>query len=169
MIARNLLILIAVMAIFWLAAGRLLPQRNPAAPLPAAVQRETGPLASQIQPANNLLADISLHSVEELERLFERVEQVLERPRSEGEQPLLSLVLHGQEVEFFALKNYGKYKDVVDRAAKLAALGAVDISICQQQMKNYGIAPDEVPSFLRQVPYGPDEVQRLVDEGFVYM
>jgi hypothetical protein len=58
---------------------------------------------------------------------------------------------------------------VVDRAAKLAALGAVDISICQTQMSNYGIAPEQVPSFLRQVPFGPDEVDRLVDQGFVYM
>jgi intracellular sulfur oxidation DsrE/DsrF family protein len=110
-----------------------------------------------------------VHTVEELERLFSRVEQVLDRPRSGGEQALIALVLHGPEVEFFALKNYTNYKTVVDRAAKLAALGAVDISICQTQMRNYGIAPDEVPSFLHQVPFGPDEVQRLIGEGYVYM
>jgi hypothetical protein len=26
-----------------------------------------------------------------------------------------------------------------------------------------------VPSFLRQVPYGPGEVERLIESGFVYM
>jgi intracellular sulfur oxidation DsrE/DsrF family protein len=45
----------------------------------------------------------------------------------------------------------------------------VDISICQTQMRNYGLSADEVPSFLRQVPYGPGEVRKLLDEGFVYM
>lgn len=169
MIARNLLILAAAVAVFWLAAQYLLPQPDTAGPRPAAVAVVPEPIVPQRQPASNLLADISLHSVEELELLFDRVEQLLERPLSEGEQPLVSLVLHGPEVEFFALKNYSQYKNVVDRAAKLAALGAVDISICQTQMKNFGIAADQVPSFLRQVPYGPGEVERLLDEGFVYM
>jgi len=156
-------------ALFWLAAEYLLPQADQTGPRPAAVEVVPESIAPERQPAANLLADISLHSVEELELLFDRVEQLLERPLSEGEQPLVSLVLHGPEVEFFALKNYRQYKQVVDRAAKLAALGAVDISICQTQMKNFGIAPDDVPSFLRQVPYGPGEVKRLLDEGFVYM
>jgi intracellular sulfur oxidation DsrE/DsrF family protein len=110
-----------------------------------------------------------VHSEAELETLLDRVEQLLERPRKSGEAPLVSLVLHGPEVEYFALKNYAQYRGVVDRAAKLAALGAVDISICQTQMRNRGIAEDEVPAFLRQVPYGPQEVQRLLDNGYVYM
>jgi intracellular sulfur oxidation DsrE/DsrF family protein len=169
MIARNLLVLALAVAVFWLAAKFLLPVGDTAGPRPAAMEVSPAPIAPQQQPAAHLLADISLHSVEELELLFDRVEQLLERPLSEGEQPLVSLVLHGQEVEFFALKNYDTYKNVVDRAAKLAALGAVEISICRTQMKNFGIAPDEVPSFLRQVPYGPGEVERLLDEGFVYM
>ena len=57
----------------------------------------------------------------------------------------------------------------MDRAAKLEALGAVNISICQTMMNNYEIGTDEVPAFLEQVPYGPDEVQRLINEGYVYM
>ena len=115
------------------------------------------------------VADISLHTEAELETLLGRVEQLLERPRKSGEAPLVSLVLHGPEVEFFALKNYPQYRGVVDHAAKLAALGAVDISICQTQMRTRGIGEDEVPGFLRQVPYGPQEVQRLLDSGYVYM
>lgn len=115
------------------------------------------------------VADISLHSADELNLLFDRVEELLERPRSDEESALVSLVLHGPEVEFFVLKNYAGNKSLVDRAAKLEALGAVSISICQTMMNNYGIGSDEVPAFLEQVPYGPDEVKRLIDEGYVYM
>lgn len=168
-IARNLFILAAAVALLVLAALYLPSQRDAGGPPPSAIDVSPEPIAPQRSPAHNLLADVSLHTVEELDLLFERIERLLDRPLSEGEQPLVSLVLHGPEVEFFALKNYDRYKSVVDRAAKLAALGAVDISICQTRMKHYGIASDEVPSFLRQVPYGPGEVQRLLDEGFVYM
>ena len=115
------------------------------------------------------VADISAHSVEALNLLFDRVEKILTRPRSDRESALVSLVLHGPEVEFFALRNYGKYKSLVDRAARLDALGAIDVSICQTQMRKFGISKDEVPAFLEQVPYGPDEVQRLLGSGYVYM
>ena len=169
MIVRKLLVLMVAVAVLWLAADRLLREPQSVVQSAAIAPGSSSPVVPPQQPALKHVGDISVHSVEEMELLFSRVEQLLERPRRAGEQPLVSLVLHGPEVEFFALKNYARYKSVVDRAAKLAALGAVDISICQTQMRNYGIAPEQVPSFLRQVPFGPDEVDRLVDQGFVYM
>lgn len=162
---RNLILLLAAVAAFWLAAETLF-QGDPGQPAPA----PTGgivPIPQQVEP--NRVADISAHSVAELENLFERIEQLVGRPRSNQEAPLISLVLHGPEVEFFALKNYEQYKPIVDRAAKLAALGAVEISICQTRMRKFGIEPDGVPAFLNQVPFGPEEVERLLSEGYVYM
>lgn len=162
---RNLILLLAVLAAFWLAAETLLQgDRGQPAQAPAG---DIVPIPQQVEP--DRVVDISVHSVPELENLFERVEQLLGRPRSNEEAPLISLVLHGPEVEFFALKNYQQYKPIVDRAAKLAALGAVEISICQTRMRKLGIEPDGVPGFLNQVPFGPGEVERLLSEGYVYM
>ncbi|HHH45111.1 MAG TPA: hypothetical protein ENK49_13310 [Gammaproteobacteria bacterium] len=167
---RNLLILVVVALGFWLAAQRLLTGEQ----APTETATNPPPVLEPIVPPpsrqpRNLVADISVHTEQELDILFTRVEQLLDRPRSENEAPLVSIVLHGPEVAFFAVQNYAKYKGLVDRAAKLAALGAVDISICQTQMRNLGIATDQVPSFLRQVPYGPGEVERLLENGFVSM
>jgi intracellular sulfur oxidation DsrE/DsrF family protein len=168
---RNFLLLGMTVLLFWLAAALLLREppgadrASDAAPVPA---------LEPIAPPGSVtrgywVADINVHSVAELELLFGQVEQRVSRPRSGGEEALVSLVLHGPEVEFFALKNYDRYKAIVDRAAKLAALGAVDISICQTQMRQRGIGSDEVPAFLRQVPYGPGEVERLLQRGYVTM
>jgi intracellular sulfur oxidation DsrE/DsrF family protein len=164
LIARNFVILVIVAALFWFAAERLGQEQQPVASV-----QQAAPSTQPGRRAPNQVGDVSVHSVEELELLFSRVEQLLDRPRHEGEAPLISLVLHGPEVEFFALKNYDRYRTVVDRAAKLAALGAVEISICQTRMREYGIGPEEVPSFLNQVPLGPAEVERLLEQGFVYM
>jgi intracellular sulfur oxidation DsrE/DsrF family protein len=170
LLIRNLVILVLAAAVFWLAVDRLRRDQQQLAQAPVVTGQVLEPVVpAPEQDTQNFVADISVHTVEELEQLFARVEQALDRPRSGDEQALISLVLHGPEVEFFALKNYSTYRTVVDRAAKLAALGAVSISICQTQMRNYGIAPDEVPAFLHQVPFGPDEVQRLIDEGYVTM
>lgn len=169
---RQVVILTVAALVLWVTAELVLVKPRDAGPVPQSgvpdPQPETRvPSRTEAQPG--FVADISVHSEAELETLLDRVEQLLERPRKSGEAPLVSLVLHGPEVEFFALKNYARYREVVDHAAKLAALGAVDISICQTQMRNRGIAEDEVPAFLRQVPYGPEEVQRLLDSGYVYM
>ncbi len=170
MLMRNLFVLVIAVAVFGLLAERLVRDR-PVADGPPAMQTELEPI---IPPSTGgapkyYVADINVHTVEELEVLFARVEQLLERPRGADEVPLISIVLHGPEVEFFALQNYQEYKSLVDHAAKLSALGAVDISICQTQMRVRGIESDQVPAFLNQVPYGPDEVEGLINDGFVVM
>jgi len=167
---RKLLILVSVTAVFWFAVDMLLNEQRQSSQQGGSLQLELEPIVPPpVEQQPNRVADISVHTQEELEILFARVEQLLDRPRTGDETALVNLVLHGPEVEFFAIKNYEKYKTIVDHAAKLAALGAVDISICQKQMRNLGIATDEVPSFLQQVPFGPDEVERLIESGFVYM
>ena len=171
---RNFLILLSVTIVFLLAVRMMLGERRDAAqPVTVSVPAprfDLEPIVPPpVAPGDNLVGDVSVHSVEALETLLGRVEELLERPRAAGEAPLITLVLHGPEVEFFALRNYSTYKDVVDHAAKLAALGAVDLAICQTQMRNRGIASNDVPTFLRQIPFGPDEVERLVGQGYVYM
>jgi intracellular sulfur oxidation DsrE/DsrF family protein len=167
---RNLLILLLVAAVFWLFADRLVVDQ-PVVDSPARVPAELEPI---VPPSSNgavqqYVADISVHTIEELEVLFASIEQLLDRPRGADEAPFISVVLHGPEVDFFALQNYSRYKDIVDHAAKLSALGVVELNICLTQMRARGIEPDQVPAFLNQVPYGPGEVKRLVDEGYVVM
>jgi len=168
---RNLLLLISVTLLFWLAVEWMRDRQHPPVPsVTTAPQFDLEPIVPSPPAAGrNLVSDVNVHTLEEMETLLERVEQLLDRPRKPNETPLITLVLHGPEMEFFVLRNYDTYKTVVDRAAKLAALGAVDMAICQTQMTSRGIAGDEIPSFLRQVPYGPGEVDRLLREGYVYM
>ena len=170
MLMRNLLVLVFAVVVFGLLAERLV-REQPVMGNPPAIQAELEPIIPPQTdgPQKLYVADINVHTVEELEVLFARVEQLLERPRGADERALISVVLHGPEVEFFALQNYQKYKALVDHAAKLSALGAVDISICQTQMRVRGIESDQVPAFLNQVPYGPGEVERLINDGFVVM
>jgi len=170
MLRQAVVLALAALAL-WALADLLLLQQRDAEPLSqdAPVDPQPQAIVPRLEQPSGFVADVSVHSERELQRLLDRVEQLLERPRTSGEAPLVSVVLHGPEVEFFALKNYQQYREVVDRAAKLAALGAVDISICQTQMRSRGIAEDQVPGFLRQVPYGPGEVQRLLGQGHVYM
>jgi intracellular sulfur oxidation DsrE/DsrF family protein len=114
-----------------------------------------------------MVLDISVHSIEGLRVLFDRAEQLAMMPRPRGADASVVLVLHGPEVEFFSIKNYGKYKDIVDQAARLDAFDVVDVKICQTMTGESGIEPDDIPSFIELVPYGPGEVERLKQQGYV--
>ena len=111
--------------------------------------------------------DISVHTIEGLKVLFDRAEELAMRPQAPGGEASVVLVLHGPEVQFFSIRNYEKYKDIVDQAARLDAFDVVDVKICQTMMDREGVERDDIPSFIEQVPIGPGEVERLLQEGYV--
>ena len=113
--------------------------------------------------------DITLHDPDQLRVLLRRLEQLADRPNTRDDLPEIALVLHGQEVGFFALDNYDKYRDLVDLAAKLDAFQIVEVKMCKTRMRNLGLDSSDIPAFIELVPYGPDEVDRLVKEGYIAM
>jgi intracellular sulfur oxidation DsrE/DsrF family protein len=123
--------------------------------------------APDTRPARVVL-DISVHTEQELEVLLDRAEQLAMKPRADDEGAGIVLVLHGPEVEFFSNRNYDRYRDIVDQAARLDALEIVDVKICQSMMEVQGVAREDIPPFIEQVPYGPAEIESLVRQGYVY-
>jgi len=64
------------------------------------------------------------------------------------------IVSHGPELVVFAKKNYGKYKDIVDRAASFAKQG-VKFEICRNAAAAQGFVPEDLYGFTTVVPAGP--------------
>ncbi len=116
---------------------------------------------------DKIVLDVSVHTIEGLRVLFDRAEKLAMTPRPKGENATLVLVLHGPEVEYFSIRNYDRYKDIVDQAARLDAFDVVDVRICQTMIGARGIERTDIPPFIEQVPYGPGEVERLRQEGYV--
>ncbi|MDH5648876.1 MAG: hypothetical protein OEY67_04405 [Gammaproteobacteria bacterium] len=111
--------------------------------------------------------NITLHSAQEISGLLERAEMLSKTTRDLKNTPGIALVLHGPEIEIFARSNYKKYKEIVDKAAKLDGDSVIDIKICKTQMGIMGIKEEDLPGFIEIVPYGPDEEKRLKEEGYV--
>jgi len=126
---------------------------------------ETPPAADELP--EKIVLDVSVHTIEGLRVLFDRAEALAMTPRPEGQDASLVLVLHGPEVEYFSIKNYDRYKDIVDQAARLDAFDIVDVRICQTMIGMRGIERTDIPSFIEQVPYGSGEVEHLKQDGYV--
>ncbi|HEC13925.1 MAG TPA: hypothetical protein ENI80_11900 [Acidiferrobacteraceae bacterium] len=113
--------------------------------------------------------DVSVHSQADLEALLDRVEYLHKKNKLPRDGPAFTLVLHGPEIDFFAKKNYPKHKSIVDRVADLDTRGIIETKMCQTMMRFRSIRDSDVPPFIELVPYGPDEVDRLIKAGRVRM
>jgi uncharacterized protein len=116
------------------------------------------------------LAEIELHTEAELLDVLERSEQLLQSGAlSIGTASPVRFVLHGPEVRALLRENYSQHKDTIDLAARLSALGVVDIKVCETWMGGNRISVEQLPPFIGTVPYGPGEQRRLMSEqGYVY-
>jgi intracellular sulfur oxidation DsrE/DsrF family protein len=115
------------------------------------------------------LFKVTLHSQDEIDSMLTRAEMLSKsltlKPKDSAG---IALVLHGPEIEMFTKKNYGKYRKLVDKAARLDSNSVIEIKICRTAMRDMKIRKEDLPAFVEIVPYGPDEEKRLLREGYIY-
>ncbi|MFT4825923.1 MAG: intracellular sulfur oxidation DsrE/DsrF family protein [Halioglobus sp.] len=116
------------------------------------------------------IAGIELHTAEELQAALKRAEQLLvDGILPLGSQMPVAFVLHGPEVRVLLRQNYLQYKQTVDLAASLTALGVIEIKACETWMGGNHIMAEDLQLFVGTVPYAPSELNRLVkEESYLY-
>jgi len=80
------------------------------------------------------------------------------------------LVLHGDEIDYFARKNYQKHRDLMQRAQSLVESEVLTIRMCRIAAKGHGYEPEDIQGFVEMVPMGDAEIIRLQnEENHAYM
>ena len=136
-----------------------------AAPVTAAPAEET---PTQFNIGNkSYLFDVSNHSIEELEALLQRAQEISQLDSSNYKDLKIIMILHGPDVDWFTQQNYEHNRQLVDLAAKLDAFDIIDMKVCETTMAKRGVHREDIPAFIESVPYAPDEIKRLLDAGYV--
>ncbi len=113
------------------------------------------------------LFDLVDHEPEEIKQLLERAEALSKASKAGNKKTRIAMVIHGPDIEIFDKKNYGDHKELVDLAARLDATDIIDFKVCQVTADSRGINEKSFPSFMEMVPFAPDEIEKLEDEGYV--
>jgi intracellular sulfur oxidation DsrE/DsrF family protein len=79
------------------------------------------------------------------------------------------VVIHGGAIPFFAIRNYGKYKNLMERAYSLSLNGSIEFRMCKIAAHQHGFEPRDIHGFVAMVPMADAEIVRLQQEGFAYM
>lgn len=114
--------------------------------------------------------DVAVSSINELAHVIDRVSSLNILSGNDPFESSIIIVLHGQEVKYFAHKNYQKYKGLIDRAQSLTVGSTIKFKMGQLTAKWYGFKPENIHGFIELIPMGDAEIIRLqIEENYAYM
>jgi intracellular sulfur oxidation DsrE/DsrF family protein len=119
---------------------------------------------------HKVVYDVAAPDIESFSRILDRVSYLNNLYHADPFDASIVLVLHGDEIPFFAIDNLDTYRDLMHRASSLTVAGTVEFRMCRVAAKGYGLEPDEIHGFVKVVPMADAEIVRLQqEEGYVYM
>jgi intracellular sulfur oxidation DsrE/DsrF family protein len=114
--------------------------------------------------------DVAAKDVAGFSHVLDRVSYLNNVYNANPFEASIVLVLHGDEIPFFAVDNYDKYRELMRRAQSLTVAGPVEFRMCRVAAAGHDLEPDEIHGFVKVVPMADAEIVRLQqEEGYVYM
>lgn len=119
---------------------------------------------------HKVVYDVSEKDVAGFSRVLDRVSFLNNIYHADPFEASIVLVLHGDEIPFFAVANYASYGELMRRAQSLTVAGTVQFVMCRVAAAGHGLEPDAIHGFVKVVPMADAEIVRLQqEEGYVYM
>jgi intracellular sulfur oxidation DsrE/DsrF family protein len=114
--------------------------------------------------------DVAVSSKAELEGVIDRVSFLNNLYQANPFDSAIVVVLHGDEIPMFAIRNLGKYRELMERARSLTQAGPIEFRMCVVAARARGYKPEDIHGFVRMVPMADAELIRLQQEGdYAYM
>lgn len=92
--------------------------------------------------------------------------------RINGDDPFetrIVIVLHGDAIPFFAVRNYARYRTLMQRAYSVSLGNIVEFRMCAAAARLRGLQARDIHGFVTMVPMAEAEIARLQHEGFAYL
>ena len=129
--------------------------------------------ATEITPVyqgQKVVFDVTADNLASLNSVLDRAGYL---SQMNGDDPFavrIVLVVHGDAIPFFAIKNYSKYQTLMRRAYSASLGNIIEFRICKAAARLRGLKPSDIHGFVTMVPMAEAEIARLQqEEGFAYM
>ena len=117
-----------------------------------------------------VLYDVSVSSVRAFTSVLDRISYLNTIYQADPFESSIVVVLHGNEIPFFAIKNYAEYKDLMNRAQSLSLSGNIRFRMCKVAAQGHGFKPEDIHGFVEMVQMADAEIIRLQrEEHYAYM
>ena len=117
-----------------------------------------------------VLYDVAAPDMATFEHVLDRVSYLNTVYNANPFEASIVMVLHGDEIPFFAIANADKYHDLMQRSKSLTQSGPIEFRMCRIAAKGHGFEPEQINGFVKIVPMADAEIIRLQqEEGYAYM
>lgn len=114
--------------------------------------------------------DVSVSQLSQMVNVIDRVSYLNKLYHADPFKTSIVLVLHGNEIPFYARKNFSKYRELVTRTQSLTVGETVKVRMCKLAAEAHGFKPEDIHGFIEMVPMADAEIIRLQrKEGHAYM
>ena len=114
--------------------------------------------------------DVAAANVESFSQVLDRVSYLHNIYHADPFDESIVLVLHGDEIPFFAVDNFDRYHELMRRAQSLTVGGMVQFRMCRVAAAGYDLEPEDIHGFVKVVPMADAEIVRLQqEEDYAYM
>lgn len=113
--------------------------------------------------------DVAVGTVAAMTSVLDRASFLSQLNGADPFDSKIVIVLHGNEIPFFALKNFAKYKALMERAQSLSVGGVIEFRMCRVAARGHGFQPEDIHGFVTLVPMADAEIIALQHVGFAYM
>ena len=128
-----------------------------------------GVIETEYKP-QKVVYDVAVSSVEKMTSVLDRASYLSKITGADPFDSSIVLVLHGGEIDFFAIKHYQKHKELMQRAQSLVESEVLQIRMCRIAAQGHGYEPEDIHGFVKMVPMGDAEIIRLQnEENHAYM
>jgi len=119
---------------------------------------------------HKVVYDVAAGDIESFSRVLDRVSYLNNIYHADPFDASVVLVLHGDEIPFFAVDKFDSYRELMRRAQSLTVAGTVQFRMCRVAAAGHGLEPGQIHGFVKVVPMADAEIVRLQqEEGYVYM
>lgn len=113
---------------------------------------------------HKVVYDVSTYSMAAFSNVLDRVSYLNTVYEADPFDSSIILVLHGDEIPYFAIENYSKHQELMTRARSLENSGNIEFRMCTLAAQSHGFKPEEIHGFVEMVPMADAEIIRLQQE-----
>lgn len=130
----------------------------------------TAPTLEREYKDQKVVYDVAAKSMVEFNGVLDRASFLSQLNGPDPFTTSIVLVLHGDELNYFATKNFAKYKGLMERAQSLTVGEVIHFRVCAAAARARGLAAKDMHGFVQFVPMADAEIVRLQsEEGHAYM
>ncbi len=128
-----------------------------------------GKAVAQAYAKQKVVYDVATSSEAAMRSVISRAQLLVDLNGSDPFDNKVVIVLHGNEIPFFAVKNLGKHRELMQRAQSATLTGLIEFRMCKLAAEGHGFQPEDIHGFVSLVPMADAEIVRLQQEGYAYM